>query len=365
MKGGFELLQSLDLQFVMQPARELWANSRNDAKQIARIHRPTQPVEIGPAPGVNHFGERGGDAASDPRNCIERLHPALGQQFVKPTVERRDSIGSASVGTDPEGIVALTGEETRRLAQPLCGARIDFGRQLMKIITHAGEPPSTKIGQIRARPKALLQLSARIALGLALAISSAQQRIAEVISHTAILPRQPAFHMDSFRAVLGSEEWRIPSICALIQIKHPTGRRRVHCGRRQRPPVRLWKSDAMGVRAIDRGVKGCIYLNGTQRAENERATVSRDLTEMPGVDVRASAPTHLKSYQIHAVNSAPAPRIFPHRASSARTTISSRSRVLRALRGGRGIQAQFRGPIWQRRNSTPQHESPTSATGTV
>jgi hypothetical protein len=168
----------------------------------------------------------------------------------------------------------------------------------MKIITHAGEPPSTKIGQIRARPKALLQLSARIALGLALAISSAQQRIAEVISHTAILPRQPAFHMDSFRAVLGSEEWRIPSICALIQIKHPTGRRRVHCGRRQRPPVRLWKSDAMGVRAIDRGVKGCIYLNGTQRAENERATVSRDLTEMPGVDVRASAPTRLKSYQI-------------------------------------------------------------------
>ena len=150
------------------------------------------------------------------------------------------------------------------------------------------------------------------------------------------------------RAILGSEEWRIPSICALIQIKHPTGRRRVHCGRRQRPPVRLWKSDAMGVRAIDRGVKGCIYLNGTQRAENERATVSRDLTEMPGVDVRASAPTHLKSYQIHAVNSAPAPRIFPHRASSARTTISSRSRVLRALRGGRGIQAQFRGPIWQR-----------------
>ena len=40
MEGGFELLQSLDLQFVMQPARELWADFRNDAKQIARITAP-------------------------------------------------------------------------------------------------------------------------------------------------------------------------------------------------------------------------------------------------------------------------------------------------------------------------------------
>ena len=67
------------------------------------------------------------------------------------------------------------------------------------------------------------------------------------------------------------------------------------------------QSDAMGMRTMDRGVKECIYLNETQRAENERATVSRDLTEAPSVDVRARAPTHLESYQIHAVNSAPAP----------------------------------------------------------
>ena len=115
---------------------------------------------------------------------------------------------------------------------------------------------------------------------LALAISSGcLRRIGEMTSHAAFLPRQPAFQMDSFRAVLGSEEWRLLSIRALIQIKHPTSRRRIHWGRRQRPLAGYEQSDAMGVRTTVRGVKECIYLNETQRAENERAMVSRDLTE--------------------------------------------------------------------------------------
>ena len=42
----------------------------------------------------------------------------------------------------------------------------------------------------------------------------------------------------------------------------------------------------MGVRAIDRGVKGCIYLNGTQRAENERG----DGFPRPNRDARCRCP---------------------------------------------------------------------------
>jgi hypothetical protein len=308
---------------------------------------------------VNHFGERGGDAASDTGNCVELLHPALGQQFVKPTVERCDSIGGAAVGTDLEGIVALTGEETRRLAQPSRGARIDFGRQLMKIITHVGEPPSTKIGWIRSRPKLLLQLSVMVHFWARSHNSSALlRRIDEVTSDAAILSRQPAFQMDSFRA----KEWLILSIRALIQINHPTSRRRVHWRHRQRSPIGLNRATPWAVRTMDREVNECINLNEPQRAENERVTVSRDLTETPGVDVRASAPTHLKCHQIHAVNSAPAPRIVPHRLKHQDNDLIA-MRVLREYRAGRGIQAQFRGSICQRGNSTIQQESPTRATG--
>jgi phosphatidylserine/phosphatidylglycerophosphate/cardiolipin synthase-like enzyme len=56
-------------------------------------------------------------------------------------------------------------------------------------------------------------------------------------------------------------------------------------------------------RAVDRGVKVRIYLDGTQLAEREPAKVFLDLAaETPGVEIRikheASAPMHLKSYQI-------------------------------------------------------------------
>ena len=55
-------------------------------------------------------------------------------------------------------------------------------------------------------------------------------------------------------------------------------------------------------RAADRGVHIRIYLDGTQLAEREPATVFNDLAETPGVEIRikhkSSAPMHLKSYQI-------------------------------------------------------------------
>jgi phosphatidylserine/phosphatidylglycerophosphate/cardiolipin synthase-like enzyme len=55
-------------------------------------------------------------------------------------------------------------------------------------------------------------------------------------------------------------------------------------------------------RAVDRGVKVPIYLDGTQLAEREPAKVFFDLAETPGVEIRikheSSAPMHLKSYQI-------------------------------------------------------------------
>ncbi len=55
-------------------------------------------------------------------------------------------------------------------------------------------------------------------------------------------------------------------------------------------------------RAADRGVKVRIYLDGTQLAEREPAKIFLDLAETPSVEIRtkrkASAPMHLKSYQI-------------------------------------------------------------------
>jgi phosphatidylserine/phosphatidylglycerophosphate/cardiolipin synthase-like enzyme len=55
-------------------------------------------------------------------------------------------------------------------------------------------------------------------------------------------------------------------------------------------------------RAADRGVAIRIYLDGTQLAEREPAKIFNDLAETPGVEIRikhkASAPMHLKSYQI-------------------------------------------------------------------
>jgi phosphatidylserine/phosphatidylglycerophosphate/cardiolipin synthase-like enzyme len=55
-------------------------------------------------------------------------------------------------------------------------------------------------------------------------------------------------------------------------------------------------------RAADRGVAIRIYLDGSQLAEREPAKVFNDLAETPGVEIRikrkASAPMHLKSYQI-------------------------------------------------------------------
>jgi phosphatidylserine/phosphatidylglycerophosphate/cardiolipin synthase-like enzyme len=55
-------------------------------------------------------------------------------------------------------------------------------------------------------------------------------------------------------------------------------------------------------RAADRGVKVRIYLDGTQLAERWPSKSFFDLAETPGVEIKikdkASAPMHLKSYQI-------------------------------------------------------------------
>jgi phosphatidylserine/phosphatidylglycerophosphate/cardiolipin synthase-like enzyme len=55
-------------------------------------------------------------------------------------------------------------------------------------------------------------------------------------------------------------------------------------------------------RATDRGVKGRIYLDGTQFTEREPTRVFQDLAQTPGVEIRVkrenSALMHLKCYEI-------------------------------------------------------------------
>jgi hypothetical protein len=41
-------------------------------------------------------------------------------------------------------------------------------------------------------------------------------------------------------------------------------------------------------RAADRGVKVCLYLDGTQLAEREPAKVFLELAETPGVEIRSN-----------------------------------------------------------------------------
>ncbi len=70
-------------------------------------------------------------------------------------------------------------------------------------------------------------------------------------------------------------------------------------------------------RAADRGVKVCIYRDGTRLAESAPTKVFRDLAETPNVEIRTKhktvAPMHLKSYQIDGrLLSGMAPQTFPH-----------------------------------------------------
>jgi phosphatidylserine/phosphatidylglycerophosphate/cardiolipin synthase-like enzyme len=76
------------------------------------------------------------------------------------------------------------------------------------------------------------------------------------------------------------------------------------------------------MRAVDRGVKVRIYLDGGRLGETTQSKAFRELAETPDVEIRVkrenSSLMHLKAYEIDGPCSELAPPISQHPASSAR-----------------------------------------------
>jgi hypothetical protein len=118
------VLQGLDAQFFMKALSQLRPDARNILKEILWFGRAAQTIEIGPLARRRHFGDRGGDAAPDMRDAIQRFDPAFPQYFGNILGLCGHAIRRSPIGCNTKGIVVLRSQQIGGLVQPLGDERV-------------------------------------------------------------------------------------------------------------------------------------------------------------------------------------------------------------------------------------------------
>ena len=76
VRGGFERLQRLDVERVVDALRELRADARHRPEQQRRVERPAQSLQLRPASRLQHLRDRRGDARAHARQRVEAADAA-------------------------------------------------------------------------------------------------------------------------------------------------------------------------------------------------------------------------------------------------------------------------------------------------
>ena len=127
--GGLERLERIDVQRLMEIARQRGADAGKGAKQRLGVERAAQPVEQAQPPRAHQLEDRAGERAIDPGQRDERAGTAALDPLAHIVAERRDEVGSAAIGADAEGARSLRRQERGDLAQAFADltvhARVD------------------------------------------------------------------------------------------------------------------------------------------------------------------------------------------------------------------------------------------------
>jgi hypothetical protein len=81
-------------------------------------------VTLTPLARRRHFGDRGGDAAPDMRDAIQRFDPAFPQYFGNILGLCGHAIRRSPIGCNTKGIVVLRSQQIGGLVQPLGDERV-------------------------------------------------------------------------------------------------------------------------------------------------------------------------------------------------------------------------------------------------
>jgi hypothetical protein len=117
VRGGFQALQRIHLQLVVDALREPWADARDRLEEPHGIEAAAQSLELTPAASPEHLADRRGDARADPRQLVQSLQPLLLEERTQVPRVGEDGVRGLPVCIDAEGVRALRLQELRRLAQ--------------------------------------------------------------------------------------------------------------------------------------------------------------------------------------------------------------------------------------------------------
>lgn len=124
LAGEFERFKGLDMQRVVDLAREIRADARYRLEQPFGISVATQPLQLSPPSGNQHFRDRRRNTATDARQRLEPLTPLLVEDVTDGLWELRDNVGRLAICAGAEAVCSLR-------QQQVCGVAQLHGDQLV------------------------------------------------------------------------------------------------------------------------------------------------------------------------------------------------------------------------------------------
>jgi hypothetical protein len=166
MGRDLERLQGLGLQRLVQPRGKLRPDAGNGPEQPLGVERPAQPLELRPAAGQQHLGERRRDRWSDRRKRVEARTPLRREYLGRRLIEGVERVGRAAIGHDAEAIGVLLFQEVGVFAQPCCKGSVCLGRP----------PCRVRFSGFRPRDRSVLKQGRRRRLALVPCVPASRGR---------------------------------------------------------------------------------------------------------------------------------------------------------------------------------------------
>ncbi len=125
MGRDFQGLEGIHVQGVMDAPGKLRPDARDALKQLLRLQRAAQPLQLAPAAGSQKLVNGRGDSPPDAGQRHQPVHAFALHKALQVLLQVRHGIRGAPVSADPKGIGRLLLQEVGRLAQLGGHVRVD------------------------------------------------------------------------------------------------------------------------------------------------------------------------------------------------------------------------------------------------
>lgn len=125
--GGLEILERLDPEVLVDPARQPLADAGHGSEETLGVHFAPQPLEHGHPAQSQRVSNRARERRPDSRQALETLRPLLREDVGCGAAEPAQRFGGPKVRADAIGIRALFEEELAGFIQPARDVEVDVG----------------------------------------------------------------------------------------------------------------------------------------------------------------------------------------------------------------------------------------------